>query len=142
MGNSRSYNPAGGFYTHEYHPVGDTIYYDGLVGKIIVSNDIRKNGLPFYSDKSDFYVGISAKTGEVIQVRLFDHRHPSIDFDWGHIHNNKAAGDKTRFAKGTLHVHTYENDVRNEIARFVNNDEIKRFGELFKSLNPSVKFRP
>lgn len=141
MGNSRFYNAGGGFTVNEYHQEGDTIYYDGLKGKIIVKNEANKNGLPPHSGTSDFYAGKRTRTGEIIQVRFYKDRKQHIDFDWGHEHTNQK-GDKSRFPMGTVHVHVYENGVRSRIARHMNNDEITRFGALLKSLNPDVKFRP
>ena len=141
MGTARQYNPSGGFYNHEYHQEGDTISYDRLKGKIVVKNEENKNGLPPYSGTSDFYAGKRTRTGEIIQVRFYKDRRQHIDFDWGHEHTNKT-GDRARFPAGTVHVQIYENGVRSEIARFMNNDEINRFGALLKSLNQDVKFRP
>lgn len=141
MGGARAYNPAGGFHFKDFEQVGDTIYYKGLVGKILRKVDGSSSGLPSRSGKSDFYALPGKKTGEIVQVKLYKDRLQSIDFDWGHEHTNKT-GDKARFPAGTVHVQIYENGVRSEIARFMNNDEINRFGALLKSLNPDVKFRP
>lgn len=140
MGAAKQYNPSGGFYEYEYHQVGETIHYDGLQGKVIVKNNLQ-TGLPPHSGKSDFYANIDAETGKIIQLRLNRSRASHIDFDWGHEHKN-LDGSNLRFSEGIVHVHTYEKGKRNRIARYMNNDEIKRFGALLKSLNPDVKFRP
>lgn len=46
MGGARAYNPAGGFHFKDFEQVGDTIYYKGLVGKILRKVDGSSSGLP------------------------------------------------------------------------------------------------
>ena len=70
MGGARAYNPAGGFHFKDFEQVGDTIYYKGLVGKILRKVDGSSSGLPSRSGKSDFYALPGKKTGEIVQVKL------------------------------------------------------------------------
>lgn len=142
MGAARQYNPSGGFYNHEYHQEGDTIYYDGLKGKIVVKNEENKNGLPPYSGTSDFYAGKRTRTGEIVQVKFYEKRIQSVDFDWGHIHTEGDGKNKVSFPEGVVHVQTYVDGKRTGITRYMNNEEIKKYGSMLKKLNPNVKFRP
>lgn len=141
MGNTRFYNASGGFYSNEYHQEGEGILYEGLRGKIVVKNQPGKNGLPPYSGTSDFYAGKNVNTGRIMQVRFFKGRRQNLDFDWGHLHTNTSE-HKMSFHEGVVHVHTYKNGERNNVARCLNNAEIKKYGRLLKMLDPSVKFRP
>lgn len=142
MGAARAYNPAGGFHFQEFEQVGDTIHYKGLVGKILRKVDDSSSGLPGHSGKSDFYALPGKKTGEIIQVKLYKKRLQSFDFDWGHAHTENNGVNKTIYPKGVIHVHEYNNGQRTGVTRYMSNEEINFFGELLKSLNPSVKFRP
>lgn len=99
MGGARAYNPAGGFYFKDFEQVGDTIYYKGLVGKILRKVDGSSSGLP-------------------------------------------SRSGKTIFPEGVVHVQEYAKGERTGTTRYMSNEEINFFGDLFKSLNPSVKFRP
>lgn len=139
MGGARAYNPAGGFHFKDFEQVGDTIYYKGLVGKILRKID-GSSGLPSRSGKSDFYALPGKKTGEIIQVK--NKRLQTLDFDWGHAHTDKNGVNKTIYPQGVIHVHEYNNGQRTGVTRYMNNEEISFFGDLFRSLNPSVKFRP
>lgn len=141
MGGARAYNPAGGFHFKDFEQVGDTIYYKGLVGKILRKID-GSSGLPSRSGKSDFYARSGKKTGEIVQVKLYKDRLQSIDFDWGHNHTEGKGKNKTIFPEGVVHVQEYRNGERANITRYMNNEEISFFGDLFRLLNPSVKFRP
>lgn len=142
MGGARAYNPAGGFHFKDFEQVGDTIYYKGLVGKILRKVDGSSSGLPSRSGKSDFYALPGKKTGEIVQVKLYKDRLQSIDFDWGHIHIEGKGKNKTIFPEGVVHAHEYAKGERTGTTRYMSNEEINFFGDLFKSLNPSVKFRP
>lgn len=142
MGGARAYNPAGGFYFKDFEQVGDTIYYKGLVGKILRKVDGSSSGLPSRSGKSDFYALPGKKTGEIVQVKLYKDRLQSIDFDWGHIHMEGKGKNKVSFPKGVVHVQTYVDGKRTGITRYMNNEEIKKYGSMLKKLNPNVKFRP
>ena len=68
MGGAKTYNASGGFSRYDYHQVGDTIYVDGLKGKVIAKRDSNGNddfhaGLPSYSNTSDFYARTGSKSG-------------------------------------------------------------------------------
>ena len=74
MGGARAYNPAGGFYFKDFEQVGDTIYYKGLVGKILRKVDGSSSGLPSRSGKSDFlrrFIQISESVRKVPPVTLY-----------------------------------------------------------------------
>lgn len=94
------------------------------------------------SGKSDFYALPGKKTGEIVQVKLYKDRLQSIDFDWGHKHMEGKGKNKTIFPEGVVHAHEYAKGERTGTTRYMSNEEINFFGDLFKSLNPSVKFRP
>ena len=141
MGGARAYNPAGGFHFKDFEQVGDTIYYKGLVGKILRKID-GSSGLPSRSGKSDFYARSGKKTGEIVQIKLYKDRLQSIDFDWGHDHMEGKGKNKTIFPEGVVHVQEYAKGERTGTTRYMSNEEIKRFGALIKSLNSEAKFRP
>jgi hypothetical protein len=72
-----------------------------------------------------------------------------IDFDWGHTHKNDGVGcDGRIFPKGVVHVQTYKVESDSSITRLSNNarymsdNEIKKYGPIIKAFNPKVKFRP
>lgn len=99
MGTARQYNPSGGFYNHEYHQEGDTIYYDGLKGKIVVKNEENKNGLPPYSNTPNTtYYAYSKERKRIEKIYYFrDHKlYKCVEFD---IDKNRP------------HVHYWRNGV-------------------------------
>lgn len=142
MGGARAYNPAGGFHFKDFEQVGDTIYYKGLVGKILRKVDGSSSGLPSRSGKSDFYARTGSKSGEIVQVKFYENRIQCVDFDWGHNHMKGKGKNQVIFPEGVVHVQTYNNGSRAGITRYMNNEEIKKYGSMLKKLNPNVKFRP
>lgn len=147
MGGARTYNASGGFSGYDYHQVGETIYIDDLKGKVIAKKDANGNddyhaGLPAFSNTSDFYAHIGSKSGEIVQVKFYEKRIQSVDFDWGHIHTEGDGKNKVSFPEGVVHVQTYVDGKRTGITRYMNNEEIKKYGSMLKKLNPNVKFRP
>lgn len=140
MGGQRAYIPSGGFKEYLYHQIGDTITANGLSGKVIskIGGSFGHDGLPHYSNTSKIYFKLD-KNGKVEQARIYNKRIPSLDIDWGHPHHE--------FPQGIVHVHEYYKDNhgnwhRDEInVRFMNNAEIKKYGELLKKANPNIKFR-
>lgn len=140
MGGQRSYLPSGGFKEYLYHQVGDTITANSISGKIIsrIDGTPGHDGLPQYSNTSKIYFKLD-ENGEIEQARIYDDRRVALDIDWGHNHHE--------FKKGIAHVHEYYKGKdskwhRDEKGvRLLNNDEMKKFGELLKKANPYVKFR-
>ena len=140
MGGQNSYLPSGGFSEYLYHQVGETITANGVSGKVIQKSgdDRSHNGLPKYSNTSNIYFKIDDKSGIIEQARIYKDRKVTLDFDWGHTHNN--------FKEGVVHVHEWHEDengnwVRSKEGRCLNNDEIKKYGELLKKANPTIKLR-
>ena len=147
MGGAKTYNASGGFSRYDSHQVGDTIYVDGLKGKVIAKRDSNGNddfhaGLPSYSNTSDFYARTGSKSGEIVQVKFYENRIQCVDFDWGHNHMKGKGKNQVIFPEGVVHVQTYSNGSRAGITRYMNNEEIKKYGSMLKKLNPNVKFRP
>lgn len=99
MGTARQYNPSGRFYNHEYHQEGDTIYYDGLKGKIVVKNEENKNGLPPYSNTPNTtYYTYSKERNRIEKIYYFrNHKlYKCVEFD---IDKNRP------------HVHYWRNGI-------------------------------
>lgn len=140
MGGQRSYLSSGGFSEYLYHQVGETITANGVSGKVIepYGDNPSHSGLPQYSNTSSVYFKLDDKTGLIEQARIYDGRKVSYDFDWGHTHKDHKTG--------TVHVHEWHQDskgrwIRSSEPRCMNNDEIKKYGELLKKANPNVKLR-
>ncbi len=147
MGGAKTFNSSGGFSRYDYHQVGAPIYIDGLKGKAIVKRDANGNddfhaGLPAYSNTSDFYAHTGSKSGEFVQVKFYEKRSQSVDFDWGHNHMEGKGKNRVIFPEGVVHVQTYSNGNRTGITRYMSNEEIEKYGSILKTLNPNVKFRP
>ncbi len=149
MGNERQYNESGGFseYLYDDHPGYEPFYYNGLKAKVIVLKadpNGNHSGLPPYADTSDIYLRVG-KSGNVIQAKVYVDRQHSLDFDWGHEHRNKGAGnDNQVFPKGVVHVQSYSqtNNRNSNQARYMTDAEIKKYGPILKHFDPNVKFRP
>lgn len=153
MGNQRHYFSAGGFsaYLYEDHPDWPSKTINGVHGKVIkliADKTGHHAGLPQYANTSDVYFRLGAE-GTVVQGKVYINRKMCIDFDWGHTHtNNQPRGDGKTFQKGVVHVQTYRvNDdgtttrLSNN-ARYMNDDEIKKYDPIIKAFAPNVKFRP
>lgn len=153
MGNQRHYLSYGGFseYLYEDHPAWKPITINGIHGKVIRlkadETGVHSN-LPIYANTSDMYFRVG-KDGTVIQGRVYINRRSCIDFDWGHTHTNKGADSDGRvFQKGIVHVQEYRIEDKQTITRLSNNarymsdEEIKKYGAIIKAYNPNVKFRP
>lgn len=151
MGNQREYISSGGFsqYLYEDHKNFSPLTINGIRGKVIhyiSDGDIDHTGLPNYANTSDMYLRVN-KNGSVIQGKVYINRKQCIDFDWGHTHIN-TLGDGKSFQKGIVHVQTYKvdengNTVRDsDNARYMNDEEIAKYGDLIRAFNPNVKFRP
>ncbi|MBO7506808.1 MAG: hypothetical protein J6T67_05440 [Paludibacteraceae bacterium] len=144
MGGPRHYLQEGGFSETKYYAVGDSITANGITAKVVTMIDedvLFHSSLPQYSSTSQMYLKRSEKgDNEIIQARFFQNRKAICDFDWGHFH-----GD---LEKGVVHIHLYSYKEDGTIdrnacmTRYLNNEEIKRFGPVLKKANPNVKFRP
>ncbi len=92
----------------------------------------------------------AGRDGKVIQGSYYSKdRKIVLNFDWGHEHYNnpKKGGDGRRFKKGVVHVQLYTTDKNGNVvrknynARMMNNEEMKKFGKIIRTYNPSAKFR-
>ena len=138
MGNGQHYLKNGGFSNYFYVSRGE-VSFDGFTAKIITWYNTKDNheSLPRYSNTSRMYVKLD-KNGNIIQLRIFEDRKATIDFDWGHAHG--------KHPKGAVHVH-YLNKEGNlhgnaDSVRFMNNQEIRLYGKFIKYLNPQAKLKP
>lgn len=97
MGNGQHYIKNGGFSSYFYVSRG-VISFNGFSAKIITWYNTKDNheSLPRFSKTSKMYVRLD-KNGNIIQLRIYEGRKATIDFDWGHQHGNHP--------KGTVHVH-------------------------------------
>lgn len=141
MGGFRKYNPEGGFWQYLYHQVGDSITVNGITAKIItrIDDDAFHSSLPAFSNTSTIYAKRSDKgEHEVEQIRVYKDRKAIMDFDWGHRHGDCV--------QGVVHVHiVHENGNLHSdkmSVRYMNNDEIAKYGPIIKAFNPKAKFRP
>lgn len=140
MGGQKAYISSGGFKEYLYHQIGETITANGVTGKVISRIDgvPGHDGLPQYSNTSKIYFKMDDK-GKIEQARIYDDRRSALDIDWGHTHHE--------FQKGTVHVHEYYQDKDGKWkrdqkhVRFMNNDEIKKYGDLLKKAAQDIKFR-
>lgn len=147
MGNQRNYNASGGFSQYLYAQKGDIITAsNGVEGKVVEKiNGSSYDGLPTFSNTREVYFKINDK-GEIIQARIYKNRKPVCDFDFDHEHTNPKSGEK--FKPGTVHVQEWKQKQNGDWhrdskhARYMSNEEIKRYGELLKKANPNIKLRP
>lgn len=143
MGSVRLYNGIGGFSQYLYHQIGPIIKAsNGVEGKIIAKLDDERSlhsSLPSYSSTSEVYLKCDDQDpSRVEQMRVYKNRKVILDFDWNHQHRS--------FREGVVHVHQWRQLAnghmkRDKEPRFLNNDEIERYGELLHKVAPSVKFR-
>lgn len=147
MGNEREYLKTGGFsaYLYENHPDWTPMSVNGVYGKVVkLKADPTgcHSGLPTFSDSSDAYFKLN-KAGEVVQAKIYKDRRQSLDFDWGHSHTN-TSGDGKTFPKGVVHVQAYTsgNNRQSQVARYMTEAEIVRYGPILRAFNPNVRFRP
>jgi len=145
MGASKYYKSEGGFSQYLYQHVGEVIEMNGLRVKTVeyIGTKDHHEGLPIYSNTSDIYLKIKNKstTKEIEQARVFQNRHAYIDLDWGHDHKKGS-----KYVEGKVHVHFYElkdgKYVKNlDKCRFMNNKEIKLYGDIIRKVAPNAKFR-
>lgn len=146
MGRQQEYIESGGFSAWLYTQKGPTIVApNGIEGKVVEKIDgTSYDGLPIYSRTSEVYFKSNAQ-GEIIQARIYKDRKPVCDFDWDHPHTNKS-GEK--FEKGVVHVQMFKQTpsgkwkrVSNK-ARYMNPEEISKYGELIQIANPKARLLP
>ncbi len=142
MGNSREYQKSGGFSQYLYIQIGETITAsNGVQGKIVkeIDNNSDHYSLPTHSNSSEVYLKQVDESGQIEQARVYVNRLARLDFDWGHSHG--------KFKEGTVHVQSWRMNKNgkwirdSKSARFMNNCEMKRYGELLKLADPKVKLR-
>lgn len=141
MGGFKKYNLEGGFSEYLYHQVGEPITGNNITAKVVtrIDDDAFHSSLPLYSNTSIAYAKRSDQGNhEIEQLRIYEKRQAVVDFDWGHEHKSCM--------KGVVHVHIVQSegnlhaDAKN--VRYMNNEEIEKYGPLIKKLNPNAKFRP
>lgn len=143
MGGQSHYQKNGGFSEYLYHQVGESFEINGLKCKAIDKIGGKKyhDGLPLYSNTSDVYFKISDVTCQIEQARFYSNRRAVMDFDWGHPH-----GKNNEFPEGVVHVQAFNYDsktkkLRTASTRLMTNEEIAKFGDILKKVNPNIKFR-
>ncbi len=146
MGSQRQYLGTGGFSSFLYRQKRDSIVAsNGVVGRIVEKIDgTAYDGLPIHSNTGEVYLKMNQE-GAIVQARVYNSRDPVVDFDWDHPHANR---DGSRFQYGVVHVQSWRKDAKgrwirdSKNARYMTDDEIKRFGELLKKANPKIRFKP
>ena len=141
MGGYKKYNPEGGFSEYLLRQVGDPITVDGLTVKVVTGIDDKTfhSELPSFSNTSSAYAKKSDEyPHDIEQLRIYVDREACIDFDWNHEHQG--------LKRGVVHIHYlskdghFHSDKKN--VRYMNEDEIVKYGKLILAPNPKVKFRP
>ena len=141
MGGFRKYNPEGGFSEYLYHQVEKAVTAGGITAKVVIriDDDSFHSSLPLYANTSQAYAKRSDEGGhEVEQLRIYKDRKAYLDFDWGHGHGRCVSGVvHVHVSSGDGHLHS---DARG--VRYMNNEEMTKYGALIKKLNPHAKLRP
>ncbi|MBP5722279.1 MAG: hypothetical protein J6X18_01660 [Bacteroidales bacterium] len=127
----------------EYDSLSPAVTVNGIKGHLIKrkgDSDTHTN-LPFYANTSDVYFKISDVTCQIEQARFYSNRRAVMDFDWGHPH-----GKNNEFPEGVVHVQAFNYDsktkkLRTASTRLMTNEEIAKFGDILKKVNPNIKFR-
>ena len=143
MGGQSFYKKDGGFSEYLYHQVGEAFEMNGFKCKTIdkIGGKLYHDGLPLYSNTSDIYFKKSDETGQIEQVRFYKGRQAVMDFDWGHPH-----GKNGEFPEGVVHVQAFDFDSKTKKlrvlpTRLMTDEEIVKFGEILKKVNPNIKFK-
>lgn len=138
MGNERTLLEGGGFSEPLYHQIGETITVGDISGKVIEKIVKDFTGLPLYANKSTIYLK-KDEFGRIVQMRLYVDRKAALDFDWDHGHG--------KFVEGVVHVHEWGNNNNGKWRRctpkrYMNDDEIGKYAEFLRRVDPMAKFRP
>lgn len=128
----------------EYVSIEPARTVNGVKGHVIkkVGDSDTHTNLPYYSNTSDVYFRKNASG--VCQARVYVGQKMFLDFDWSHVHKNS---DGKTFDKGVVHVQMWKQNSDGSFtrmsnnARFMSNEEIKKYGAPIKSFSPDVKFR-
>ena len=130
----------------EYVSLAPAQTVNGVKGhliKRICDSDIHSN-LPYYSNTSDVY--FRQNEYGVCQARVYIGQKTFLDFDWSHNHRNPGKDGK-HFPKGVVHVQIWKQTkdggfVRlSNKARYMNNQEMKKYGPLLRKFNSNIRFR-
>lgn len=132
--------------TQLYHSEGESAVINGLRVKVIakIGEDNHHSGLPFYSNTSDVYLKIEKNGNQVEQAIIYVNRKAILEFDWGHPHSRKNGHPS--FKKGEVHVHELHevNGVvcrKKDQPRWMNTEEMAKYGDIIRYANPNAKMR-
>ncbi len=146
MGSHRYYNPDGGFSEYLYRKEGETTYINGLRVEVIsmIDDENHHAGLPFYSNTSDVYLKIIDDGDWVEKAIVYENRKAVLEFDWGHPHKGRSGSPS--FEAGMVHVHElHEVDGvvvrKKQQPRYMNNEEMAKYGDVIRYANPNAKMR-
>lgn len=129
----------------EYESMAPAKIINGVKGHIIKKKGdaASHTNLPYYANTSDLY--FRQNRNGVCQARLYINNRTFLDLDWSHNHTNTNNG--RQFAVGVVHVQYWQKDDNgrflrsNSDARYMNNEEIKKYGPIIRYYCPTVKFR-
>ena len=145
MGGHRVFNEQGGFNQYLYRTVTQ-MEINGMQVTTITKIDEANHhsGMPFYSQHSDVYLKMESDSDEIIQAIIYKNRRAVLEIDWGHSHHGKKGHPS--FKEGEVHVHTLTEEngkvVRSkEPARWMNDEEMKKYGPIIRYANPNAKMR-
>lgn len=141
MGVQRSYLGNGNFSEYLYETiVGTEQRINDLnckVIKLIADKQGTHSNMPQYSATSDVYLILGAD-GKVKQMGVYKDYKLDKDFDWTYPHTNP--GNKQKFPKGVVHVHP---DVNHQTdARYMDDAEMMKYGNIIHYYNADAKLRP
>jgi len=129
----------------EYESVEPPVTINGVKGHLIrrKGDSETHTNLPFYANSSEVY--FRPGPNGPCQARVYAGQKLYLDFDWSHSHTNKKDG--RHFPAGTVHVQIWEEQKDGSFkrltdeARYMNNQEMKRYGPILRYYYPSIKFR-
>lgn len=146
MGNGRDFLEGKRYGNNsEYVRVGNPQKIAGLVTTVVKQRNAQGHhtNLPRFSGKSDIY--LRQDESGIRQARVYENHKQKLDLDWSHPHQNRK-GNKEKFKIGTVHVQEWVENKDGSFqrasndARYMSEDEIKKYGPVLKSLVPNIKF--
>lgn len=141
MGSQRTYYGDGIFSEFLYEPIEGMDYeHNGIkcrVLKLQTDNAGTHSSIPQFAKTSNVYL-VLGTDNKPKQMAVYENHRLVKDFDWTHAHTN--AGDGQHFQKGVVHVHLDVSHSTN--ARYMNNDEIAKYGAIIQHYSPNAKLRP